>query len=509
MTNTAAHQRYAPLRPAGAYSPDRAGMANRPALAFLAFITPCTVFLEFNLVGRIFAPELILIGLLPFLLLMRGRMLAAPLPRFFLIMAFCWLCAQILTDLIRDTPFGDYSRGWSKIIFTTMNFCTLYMLLYGSRQRIVLFALGIAIGGYLTYMINPSEFAARQPWKFGLGVSTILLVVVATQLRPIFKVWFLPALMIGAVGVYSMVVGSRSLAAITILAALYVLVQQVLGRRHTAPAGFSPIRTFLFFVAGIGIAFSIFNAYQYAASSGVLGNYAQEVYETQGTGAYGVLLGGRSEIFVSSQAVMDSPIIGHGSWAKNPKYAARILELENYGYEVNYLAADSELIPTHSHFMGAWVESGFVGALFWAWILILVFRVLANLYMVREPLGPLITFVGFMMLWDILFSPFGAERRVIVPFYIVLMMFAWDMLRASVPRDMIGNLRVRPRRQRYGGPPTDGGVGQMVSPNGNAPPPGVRPGPPGTAMRPRSRGGPGGSGRMPAGRQPPRGRPGR
>ena len=64
MTNTAAHQRYAPLRPAGAYSPDRSGMANRPALAFLAFITPCTVFMEFNLVGRIFAPELILIGLL-------------------------------------------------------------------------------------------------------------------------------------------------------------------------------------------------------------------------------------------------------------------------------------------------------------------------------------------------------------------------------------------------------------------------------------------------------------
>ena len=114
-------------------------MANRPALAFLAFITPCTVFMEFNLVGRIFAPELILIGLLPFLLLMRGRMLADPLPRFFLFMAFSWLCAQILTDLIRDTPFADYSRGWSKIIFTTMNFCTLYMLLYGSRQRIVLF----------------------------------------------------------------------------------------------------------------------------------------------------------------------------------------------------------------------------------------------------------------------------------------------------------------------------------------------------------------------------------
>ncbi|CAN0598211.1 unnamed protein product, partial [Laminaria digitata] len=137
----------------------------------------------------------------------------------------------------------------------------------------------------------------------------------------------------------------------------------------------------------------------------------------------------------SSQAVADSPFIGHGSWAKNPKYAQRILELEKFGYEVNYIAAENQLIPTHSHIMGAWVEAGFLGMVFWFWVLMLVFRVLSNLYMVREPLAPMITFVGFLMLWDILFSPFGAARRVTVPFNIVLMMFAWDMLKASVPSD--------------------------------------------------------------------------
>ncbi|MBO6783464.1 MAG: hypothetical protein JJ899_09380 [Alphaproteobacteria bacterium] len=486
MTNATAQTRYAPLRPAGRYSPDQAETSNNLILAAIAFFTPTVVFLEFNLVGRIFAPELILIGLLPFMLLTRGRMLAAPLPRFFLILAGLWLASQILTDLIRDSDFRDYSRGWSKIIFTSMNFCTLYMLLYGSRQRIVLFALGIAIGGYLTFMFNPSDFAARQPWKFGLGVSTILLVVVLSQWKPVFKIWFLPALMIGSVGVYSMVVGSRSLAAITILAALYVLVQQILGRRNVAPKGFSPVRTFLFFVGGLGVALMLFNSYQFAASEGHLGEFAQQVYEQQGSGSFGVLLGGRSEIFVSSQAVMDSPLIGHGSWARNPAYAVRILELERFGYDVNYIAAESDLIPTHSHFMGGWVEAGLMGAIFWGWVLVLVFRVLANLYMVREPLGPMITFIGFLMLWDILFSPFGAERRVTVPFNIVLMMFAWDMLKASVPKEMIGAAQLRRRRgPRPQGPPrTPGGrPPQQV----NRPlPPGVRPGPRGTAPRPGS-----------------------
>lgn len=476
-------------------------MANTPMLALIALVTPTTIWMEFSLVGRIFAPELILIGLLPFLVLARGRMLMSPMPRMFLTLAALWLASQILTDLIRDTPFGDYSRGWSKIIFFTMNFCSLYILLYGSRQRLVLFGLGIAIGGFLTILLNPPEFAARQPWKFGLGIATIMTIIIVSQWRPLFRIWFIPPAMIATVGVYSLVVGSRSLAGITILVALYVLVQQILGRRNQAPAGFSPIRTFLFFIGGIGVATMLFNSYQFAASQGHLGEFAEHVYEQQGSGSFGVLLGGRSEIFVSSQAVMDSPLIGHGSWAKNPKYAQRILELEKFGYEVNYIAAESELIPTHSHLMGGWVEAGLLGAIFWFWVLLLVFRVLSNLYMVREPLAPMITFIGFLMLWDVIFSPFGAERRVTVPFNIVLMMFAWDMLKASVPQNMIGNLQLRrTRRPRPSGTSPQSGLrpGQQI----NRPlPPGVRPGPRGTAARPR------GVARRPGSLPPPNRRP--
>lgn len=484
MTN-ATYANHGQFRPAGPQSPDQAGMPNTPILALIALITPTTLWMEFNLIGRIFAPELILIGLLPFLLLVRGRMLMSPMPRMFLILAGLWLASQILTDLIRDTPFEDYSRGWSKITFFSMNFCTLYMLLFGSRQRLVLFGAGIAIGGFLTILLNPPEFAIRQPWKFGLGFATIFSVIIVSQWRPLFRIWFVPPALITFVAIYSLAVGSRSLAGITILVALYVLIQQIVGRRNKAPAGFSPVRTFLFFVGGVGFAALMFNSYQFAASQGHLGEFAQDVYATQGSGSYGVLLGGRSEIFVSSQAVADSPIIGHGSWAKNPKYAQRILELEKFGYEVNYIAAESQLIPTHSHIMGGWVEAGFLGMVFWLWVLMLVFRVLSNLYMVREPLAPMITFIGFLMLWDILFSPFGAARRVTVPFNIVLMMFAWDMLKASVPSDMIGNLQLRRNRRprRPSGPPQPG---QRPPQQINRPlPPGVRPGPRGSATPPR------------------------
>ena len=45
-------------------------------------------------------------------------------------------------------------------------------------------------------------------------------------------------------------------------------------------------------------------------------------------GEYGLLLGGRSEFLVSSLAVLESPVIGHGSWAKDCRYASLYVELK-------------------------------------------------------------------------------------------------------------------------------------------------------------------------------------
>lgn len=487
MTADAALAGHGRIRPTGLPRPNESGPGN--GLALIAFLTPTFFWMELGLVGRVFVPELILLGLLPFLLVTRGRMLAAPLPRTFLILAVLWLTAQVLTDLIRESDFRDLSRGWAKIAFTALNFCTLYLLLYGSRRRLVLFALGMAVGGYLSFLLNPSLLAKGDPWKFGLGFSTTLIAVLVSQWRPVFRIRLLPALPIFMAGAFSMAVGARSLAGVTILASLYVLGQQIIGRRSKAPAGASLARTFLFLVASVSAAAAIMESYGLMASRGHLGTRAQLQYERQGSGEFGVFPGGRTEFIAASRAVMDSPIVGHGSWARNPYYAAYSLELRDLGYEVlpGMATTGSDLIPTHSFLMGAWVEAGIMGAVFWLWVLLLVYRVLANLYMVREPLGPLIALIGFLMLWDILFSPFGAERRYTVPFNLVLMMFAWDVLRTSVPRDVLGGARrmFLPRRSRHAGRPgsreagpvPNGAAPRWPDPLRRAPPPGRRPPP--------------------------------
>lgn len=453
------------MTPGGAGGIGSAGAAGAPArapppglrraggsgkgLALAAFITPTLVWMEFSAVGRIFVPELILIGLLPFLLMTRGRMLADPLPRTFLMLAALWLASQVLTDLVRETEFRDFSRGWARIAFTTANFCSLYMLLHGSRRRLVLFALGLAVGGYLSFRLNPSVYAEDYPWKFGIGPPTALLAALASLWPPIRRVPFLPALPLLAVSAYSTAVGFRSLAGVALLASLYVLVQQIAGRRHRGPAALSPGRTLLFFAAGVALTTAVLKVYEQAAARGYVSERARWTYEQQDSGSFGVLLGGRSAIYVSARAVMDSPFLGHGSWARDAGYVARVLELRLLGYDLHPLnMSQSDLIPTHSHLMGGWVEAGVLGAVFWLWVLLLVFRVLSDLYPTAEPLGPLIAFIGFMTLWDVVFSPFGAERRLTLPFNVVLMMFAWDVLRARLPREGADGSGLLPRLRR-------------------------------------------------------------
>ena len=72
-----------------------------------------------------------------------------------------------------------------------------------------------------------------------------------------------------------------------------------------------------------------------------------------------------------------------------------------------------------------------MGAVFWGWVVLLIARVLASQYQTREQLTPLIIFVCFVLLWDVLFSPFGALGRLYATFYTVVAMFAMESARAA------------------------------------------------------------------------------
>ena len=387
----------------------------------LVFVIPTLNFLEIEMIGRLFATDIILIGLFPFLFLVKRHRLWEQMPRMFIIFCILWLFGQVTTDLIRQTPFNDWTRGWAKIVVTLINFSTLYLLLYSNRRRIVVFVLGLAVGGILQYYFNPGIYAEGSPWKFGVGSSvTWLMILIATYFFERIKLVSISIL--GFAASINLYLGFRSLAGICFLTMAYMSLQWLYSRKNTLKPKLWSRNTVLIGLAVLLTGVIFIKGYAFLAREGLLGEKAMQKYLYQASGDFGLLFGGRSELLISGRAIMDSPIIGHGSWAKDYRYADTLVYLKRMlGY---YPGQPNELglIPTHSHLFGAWVEAGILGAVFWAWVLFLPIRVLAGLYRTKEPLSPLIIFFSFILIWDILFSPFGAERRFVTPYYIIVMM---------------------------------------------------------------------------------------
>jgi len=387
----------------------------------LVFVIPALSFLEIEMIGRLFATEIILIGLFPFLFLLKRHRLWEQMPRIFIIFCILWLFGQVTTDLIRQTPFNDWTRGWAKIVVTLINFSTLYLLLYSNRRRIVVFLLGLAVGGILQFYFNPGIYAEGSPWKFGVGSSvTWLMILIATCFFERIKLVSISVLIFAVL--INLYLGFRSLAGICFLTTIFMSLQWLYGRKNTLKSKLSSKNMVLVGLAVLLAGVIFIQGYAFLAREDLLGEKAKQNYLNQASGDFGLIFGGRSELIISGRAIMDSPIIGHGSWAKDYRYSERLVYLKRMlGY---YSGRSNELglIPTHSHLFGAWVEAGILGAVFWVWVLFLPIRGLVLLIRKKEVLTPLFAFFAFLLIWDILFSPFGAERRFITPYYIIVMM---------------------------------------------------------------------------------------
>lgn len=180
---------------------------------------------------------------------------------------------------------------------------------------------------------------------------------------------------------------------------------------------------------GLVMALAIFgfvHFYEYSAQSGLLSEKDQQKYSEQSSGSGGLLLGGRTESLATVQAVIDSPILGHGSWARDAKYHdIMVLKILESGKKPGYNMF-GDLIPSHSFLMGAWVEAGIAGAIFWIYIF---YQICRSLWRATggEPFLAVFAFIGMTTMWDILFSPYGAERRFIVTYIFIGMIMLGNM----------------------------------------------------------------------------------
>jgi hypothetical protein len=419
-----------------------------------AFLTGLVSFVEFPIVGRLFAPDIILLCIFIALVGKRGRSLTGIWPLRILLFATIWLASQIATDLVRDSLPEDYLRGWAKISFLIVNFAALYMFLRTDR-RIVLYIVGFAASLIVRYYVDPNASMAGNgdgdvwKWVFGwpVTVGLVLAATAAYKNRKLLIAYGFLAL----ASLLNLKFNYRSMALLTFatLCCLFLSHSKNSGSKRLR-LGPVQLAAIVLSLAACGWGFG--RLYEYAVTSGALGYDALQKYEAQSAGDGGVLLGGRSESLASLQAIRDSPFLGHGSWAKDAYYVELLKgSALEHGYKSPYTASD--LIPTHSHILGAWVEAGFLGALFWFVALTLTLSGMKALLSYPLPLRVCSLFFGVLLIWDTLFSPFAQERRFTVPAFLLLMILAINRGRMYKNQDIPQEPRSRPRKPHQVGRP--------------------------------------------------------
>lgn len=335
-----------------------------------------------------------------------------------IVFAFVWAIAQLCSDLFNKTEIRDALKGiFAPIVFVNS---FIFLLTYAKNgfQRLPSLLLGVTVGGLGQLILFPTEYFLSNFWKWGVGNALLGLFV-------IYFSFFLKtkrnSMLLTAIFLFfgiSLYFDSRGLAILPIFAALAYI--RYYGKRASNVSKFFSSAWASFKV--LLVAFPVLILINSAASAlftseTLLSNFSIDAagkYRTQATGTFGILLGGRSETLVSIQAFWDKPLLGHGSWAKdNSGYGDQLSTLRSkLGYSLieggGYEESDFLLIPTHSYLMGALVWAGAFGGLFW----LVILNSSLKIFIKNLNLLPLYYYVGMVgLIWNIFFSPFGAESR--------------------------------------------------------------------------------------------------
>jgi len=411
-------------------SPETGGeLASRGGWLLLVwmFVVGFSQIVQFRYFGRVYLTDGLMLATVA-MALVSHRRIPMP-PRLGVVVLLCglWLGSQVVTDLVRHTPSADIARGWGKIGFTLVGLLAIASVSRDSIAPSMALLCGLMASKIVMAFAMPDETVRIESWKWGYGLPVTFFVIAGISLIPRRSVLVWAGLaapfLLSAVSLYH---NFKSLFGITFLVGVLNVISHIYRAWRLRPV------TLL--AAGVIVAAAYFAAtaaYSTLALDGTLGGIAQDSMRRREASSLGFLLSGRSESLISTRAIAESPILGHGSWARDPEYVTRYIEiLRARGVRQDTAALVRwGTIPTHSHLLGAWVEAGLLGALFWAYCLALTVRAAAQVTLSGMKGSVVVGFLMILLSWDILFSPYGAERRFYDAAYLVIAVIMLQRLR--------------------------------------------------------------------------------
>lgn len=319
-----------------------------------------------------------------------------------------WFAAQAASDWINETAAFDSIRGLANIAVFLLTIFVWRLILSDVRHGLLAAGLGLCVGAFIQALLQPDQYQQTDVWKFGLGhpmTFAVALLVGHSRLNG-----RLPAsLVLVGLAILHFSFGSRTLAAASFLAGFMTF---VLGARSLSQRA----NVMGMAVVALGIAVAAIGAqvaYQWALESPLMPQKMRSKFESQAASDLGLILSARSELLVSTKAIREKPWIGYGSWARDEGFANELLLLRlASGQSMLTAYVEDDYIPSHSHIFGAWVQAGLVGALFWAYALVLLAVALWRLGPTARPEGIAQSYLLLTFAWDVLFSPLSLGSRV-------------------------------------------------------------------------------------------------
>ena len=378
-------------------------------------------FVKIRLVGIISISELLLLSMYVFYPSI--RFVENKYVKRLFVFAAIWFVGSFISNIYNDSTQVNLIKGVTFILLFIVIIPPIYNLFSDKPARILLFFVGSGLSYYFSPYYNPDEEIAERLMSDVYLYYRYLALVNALG----FCLYYIGYRKLGVLICYSFAVFglfnmARNPFLIGSLAVLLLLAcRNIIGNyddmifqyKSKIPKIFLTI-----FIALVSVNF----IYETLALNGSLGEDAKKKYMVQSAHG-GVLEGGRGETFMGIELIKRNPIMGYGSYAKDKTGSFFSDYYREHGFKNGVVRLKDRLLPSHSHLVGAWMQDGILGGLFWLYVLWMCWKIfISGCFMFERRLLCLLMFQFCSLLWNIMFSPFGdrvSTAALIITFLVI------------------------------------------------------------------------------------------
>jgi hypothetical protein len=330
-----------------------------------------------------------------------------PAPRLFLFLLVCQAVSfggYILADLYRMSDTRDLLRGWARLVFLGVDIVAVAALFGTSPRSFLLYQLGYAIGYVAcTVVLGPH---LNELWKFGYAVPAVLGALLVT---PFLGFWTVEMALVG-MGILNLSLDYRSMGGACLLVACLLVVARLPQR----------IRPWALPAGAVAAALAALALYSYSGPKASKRATQSNVERT-------------AMISAAWLAIVDSPVIGQGSWFSRSKVLDTFFLLRYQGTQLSggkgvERTGDTDAVAIHSQILVSFAEGGiFGGCFFVAYGGLLVWAIWYGAAVQRgNRFAGLYLLVLTCAFWDLWMSPFSGQARGSIAAAVGVILLFWE-----------------------------------------------------------------------------------